>query len=830
MTIKIPVQADTGSSTQELSELERSFSAIAKAVESIEASARRTASALDTVTDQADRAGDATKKLHDESRRGTRDPASQRGLTEIDRRVQSITRHSERLARVQGILGKTFGREFGADESEKFVRGFETNRRMSPKLREFKDVIDFYENADRGFDDSREGRRRAARYRREVMNRSMVAGDVDFPEGGRRGGGGGGGAGADIFGAARRKGMARARMFAGGMLAIAGITSVLGMAAQGVNLATEEGVGADTLMRSLGDLGVDFQSLREKIRGAGDDLGVASIEALKLAQHFTRVSNADRRDDVAAETRNAIGFARAYGLDPNASATFFGQMRHYGVTSDDDKNSRRMAALIADAVQRGRTTAKTEELLSAVTNFTAQATRLTLTRPNVEGYLGMLAGMTRTGLPGMGPTEAANIIGMADTAMRRGGGVGEASMNFAFNALARRDPSLGPVQAQMLMGTGLFGTAKEAFGEGSTMQWVAGRMRGRGEDTSFLPADTTSDMTNLVKIREHLRRQGFSAPMRWDALKNFFSLQSHQQAAFLDEIDPETLTGTQNMLKRVGMDINKVSPDAMMSLSRIADASDTELRNEILPSMLRRDDLGEDAKQFLGGIARTGDDDRLREEMAKMVAARGQEKTEGTEIRDAITDLKETLTRMGDALLPIFIGIRSGVSALVGAVAPGSEAATRFKRDQEILEARQRLPEARAALAEVEAEMEGFDPAGKSWLEYSEHHKKLIKAGDLRRQIERDMARLREGEAAAEQQRQRDKDYMRYLTDPSGTPMSSVDPQASRRETGSTEQRHTIHGEFYLRDPNNGQPLTDPLIIRKRLTGPRAAGMPDPGM
>ena len=813
MTIKIPVQADTGSSAQDLNELERSFNAIAKAVERVEAAAKRTAGALDSVAKEAQEAGKATEKVDKAATASTRDPSSQRGLREVDRRVDSITRNSERLARVQGILGKTFGREFSADEASRFVRGYEMNRRMSPRLREFSDVVDFHDNTGRAFGSDAAGQRRAAQYRREVMNRSMVAGGMDLP-GHPPAGGGGVGGGSDVFGAARKRGIAGARAFAGGMLAMAGITTIMGMTGRAVDMATEEAVGTDTLKRTMGDLGVDFKTLRDEVRGAGIEFGMASVEAMRLAQHFTKVADADQRDDIAREINTAGGFARAYGLDPNTSATFFGQMRQFGVSRAGGGDNWRMASMVADAVNRGGMTAKVDELLSAVSNFTAQATRLTLTAPNIEGFLGMMAGMTRTELPGLTPQVSADILGAADSAMRRGGAFGEASMNFAYSALARGTPGLGPVQAQMLMGHGLFGSAREAFGQGSAAQTWA-----KQEGVALPSADDAT--TNLEAVKEHLKRQGFDPWLRLDALKNFFGLQSIQQAMALDTVRPETVTQTQGALKSLGMGVKDVSADAWMSLSAITNAGDSQLRGKVLSDMLGRTDVaGTDTARRLQRIAgeadRTGDYTPLRNEMIQVAAELGRETTDGDKTRQSIADLNNTLTEMGDDLLPLIAGIRSGVAALVDAVAPDSEAASRFREEDEYRNLKKQIREAPDRLKAIEEgaiapslPMRGY--MGGGYMSPTDPRKEALGLEQSRIERLRELGRKMGIEDNVEK-------FLDSLE------LSALDPKHSSRRQDSSEVRHTMHGEFHLVDPRNGQSIADPLMLNGVVGGPVSSG------
>lgn len=772
MTIKIPVQAETGAATQELDEVRKSAEGIADGVDAITQSAR-----------------DASKEL-----------------AKIDQEIKRTEISAQRLARIKKILGQEYGRPVSDDDARMFAENFDSmrsNRSLmgGSRIRKYDSFEAWYKGNRKDFVNPRE----ADRYKRNVMD--MASSGTDLTPAHNEGGGGGG---INIFSTAKQKGISGAKAFAGGMLAVAGITSVMAMAGRAADMATEEAVGADTLKRSLGDLGVDFDRLRDSVRGAGDGLGVASVESMRLAQHMARVSNADGRSDIAGDVRSAIGFARATGIDPNSSATFFAMMRQQKVTGADDPNSRRLAVMIADAIDRGKATAKTDEMIDAVANFTAQATRLTLTTPNMISYLGTLAGLTRTGLPGMTPSLASEIIGTADSSMRRGGAMGEASMNFAYNAFGR---GLSPIQAQMLMSGGLFGTSRNVFGDDSLARWYADQTG----DASMIPGDATSDTTNLVKVREHLKRQGFSTPMRLDALKNFFGLQSIQQAMVLDAINPEDLTGTQNLLSRSGVDIKSVSADSIMSLSKISGASDADLRGPVLNSILGRSDMDEAARSRLRGIAANGTTGDLREEMARIVAARGQEETDGQAIRTSLTDLNNTLTRIGENALPIISGIRDGVTAIVNAVAPDSPQARRFRNEEELAKVTQKYAEAKsaqqAARDAFEARVEKDRPDGSD--------PGALAAYEAR------MARIRRrSEGFRTSTNRAFEDRIQELTEslaPADVPVSSIDKKSSARPA-DREQKFSFEHNIMLFD-QMGNARAEPWSVINTVQGaPKAAG------
>lgn len=823
MTVKIPVSADAGGASGEFDKLSQSLTGVARSAKEIEDQAKRASTALGQVVLQAGKAGEATKKLEREHQRQARDPGARRGLADVDRRVESIARNSERLARLQSVLGRMYGRQFGRDDALSVVRGFEMNRRVSPRLREFSDIVDFFDNTGRAFGSDRAAQRRAEQYRRQVLNRSAIAGGVVLP-GGMGGDGGeaagsaaaaGGGGGG--FQSAVSRGAARARAFAGGMLAIAGITSVMAMAGRGASMATEEAVGADTLKRTLGDVGVEFDKLRDELRAAGEGLGIASVEAVRLAQQFANVANANERADVAGNVRTAGGFARAHGIDPNAAVTFFAQMRHMGVTRPDDPGSRRLALMIADAVQRGGVTAKTDELLTAVANFTTQATRLTVTAPNVEGYLGAMASMTRSGRPGMDPGLAASIIGQADAAMRRGGAMGEASLNFTYAALARHDPTLSPLQAKTLWEQGLFGSARSAFGAGSAARSYADETG----DFSVLPrGDRSSGLTNFEKARQQFERSGYRGDMLIDAVQNHFGLQSRAQAMELLKMRSEDIGRSNALMRDIGMDPNQASASSALQVARIANAGGGALRGDILDSLLGRSDVSETQKESLRSLAAGDDTEELRRAMARIASGLGYEETDGSAIRASLTDLNNTLTRLGEPMLGAITAIRDGVVSIVDTVVPKSEAGARFalerdapeyaRRKAAMIENQARIYEGRKEFFDQQLEAITSPEARALWKE-----RKVDPAlEELRRTQEAQLRRLIE----------ENQDKEAWLRESGGgLPLSAIDPQAPLGSPAAPLQQFSFYHQIQQVD-RYGQPTADP-IITTHVSSPRAAGV-----
>jgi hypothetical protein len=238
-----------------------------------------------------------------------------------------------------------------------------------------------------------------------------------------------------------------------------------GMADASYNPAKDEAIQYSELRRAIGSTRVDFDELRGSVRTAADGLGVAYTEASKLADTFTRVSNASDAGDIGKSVNTAVGFSRAYGISAAASTSFFAGLRSAGVTRDDNGNQR-LANMIGQAVARGGISLKMEEVLGVVSNF-VQTSMQNLTTGGVPAYLSALSSMVSSSSPGLSgnPQNAASILGQADAAYRAGGAMGEASKTFMLQAFTEKGFGMTPTDVKAMQEAGMFTPMSSVFGK-----------------------------------------------------------------------------------------------------------------------------------------------------------------------------------------------------------------------------------------------------------------------------------------------------------------------------------------------------------------------------
>lgn len=595
---------------------------------------------------------------------------------------------AKELERASKILSKEFSKPVSNAEAERFLEQFkrmQSNRHLSggSKIRQFDTFEEWHKNNASMFVNNRD----AERYKRRVLTlagQSAFGNVPSLPGGGKAPGDS---EHNELLNAVPGKAMGMMR----GALGLAGVMGAMAMAGRAVDLAKDEATASDQLLRSTGDLNQSFERLREQARQAGEGLGVAYTEAVQLSRHYATIANSTGKDDLYGNMRTGFGLSRGYGLDLAQGVTFMGQMRHSGAVGQDDQNGRKFALMIAESIEKGGNTAKAGEVLKAVSDFATIATRLTLSSPNITGYAGALAGLTATHTPGMDVNNASAMLSTADQAMRQGGAYGEASLNLTYGALSHvNGGQLNPIVAKMIMGKGMFGSGAD-LAQGPMGEFL----KNAGVDTSKF-----SDKSNFELVRGQIFQQMGKTPAALDAMKNYFGLQSYEQAAALSSMKGQDVTGMQKRLKSMGsVDLQTISASGLQNLAEIESASPEELQ-ALKKQISGRSDLTDTDRDRINKAFATGNTEDQKNALAVAVATKEQEKNIGTETRDAVVNMDNELTKIGYYLLPVLNTIREAVTYMASKVDPGSKESKEFDLMRKVEKLSSAKEEKSALLAE----------------------------------------------------------------------------------------------------------------------------------
>lgn len=388
---------------------------------------------------------------------------------------------------------------------------------------------------------------------------------------------------------------------------------------EGYDLAKERSGTLDTLKRQLGDVGISFEHLKAISDQTAQGLQINSKEAAELAAQFNRLSRgAYGVDGLSGATRNAIGFSRAYGLDPSAGVGFFGAMANM----DRRQNNRELALLLAEAINRSGMSARADEVMQAMLGYASSVSRMVMGTGGLQGYAGAYSSLM--GMRGMTSDNAAGILGAANASVMRMGGAGEAGMNFTMMALSRYG-SLNPVQAAALAEGGLFGTRGDVFGPNSSISKFMGGAGMPGGDMN---------VSNFTAIRGALRGLGGNKWLQLDAAKRYFGVGSLSQAAALMNLDEGGAGNLMRAVQSAGIDINKLNSSGIQALAAAGpNATPEQLRN---------------------------------------LASSNRQETEFTKMQDQLKALDDIKINTGDKLIGPINDIRGYVAAIAGKIAPGN--------------------------------------------------------------------------------------------------------------------------------------------------------------
>ena len=436
----------------------------------------------------------------------------------------------------------------------------------------------------------------------------------------------------------------------GGLLAL-GIGKIVSGVMEKIGQAEDNNVEYDKLKRTLGDVNIEFGSLKEVVTGGAEALKVTYGEFSALSLQYARAGNmqAGQYKSLGNEVGAGVGLSRGFGLDPSKGVGILGQMRGLGVTSNTSE-TRRFALLIGETIGRSKAFAKADEVFDALGEYAASQTRHNMSAANVSGFAGMFSSMVGSGIPGLDPAGASSILGRVNAALSNGGARGEASQFFTARVGDRM--GLNPLQTQVMREGGAFATNDNMFGKGSAYARYMGRS-GPGGGSTFL------DQTRSLLEQQYGGDSEGQKLMRAQAFANHTGINMNQSMAMLS-LKPNQMG---EMQKYAG-DITKLNAGGIGNMSKVLYGSDAD-RQGVTESLMRRKDLSQNDKESLAGL-KDKDVETQKNILTALVAQHDQERTTGTDIRDSKNALDNIKVSLADKLVPLTLEMRQGIMAIAG--------------------------------------------------------------------------------------------------------------------------------------------------------------------
>lgn len=669
------------------------------------------------------------------------------GMSQTVRNAKQTADHIQRAARAQEVLSRE-GIKLSRSQADAAKRQFDTWRqsgaRGTSRIRNI-EFDDWLSGGWRGYSmDERDSQRHRADVMRSVginipggrsgapsrrglnINRlGAAAGALGGMAGSMTGGGDGGlwsgvgstggslvgaGAGALIGGPAGAMLGGVVGMFASRLLG--GIGSSLD---GGIQRAGEEGGILTDLRHSVGAASVDFEELRASVRHFTDGLGLTYNESAKLARSFVHTAGAVENLSVGKEVGSAAGFARGFGMAPEAASQFFATMRHYGV-SGGDRDSRKLALQIGEAVSRGGTSAKMDEVLTSIQGFVQNSSRASLTQANAEAYasfMSSLTGLSMFGIKG-DPSAAASAMNAADAAMRQGGAFGEASKNFSLGTYQRMLPGFTALDQDYLNEQGAFGTVGRAFGRDSAAYRLA---QSRGDNAKMGQYDQWvsqgGNRTIMSLQMEALDKQfGRNTDEFRKAIQSHFGVGAGQASALYQAYQNDSsLGGLEKSLSGAGVDISKLNTKQIAAMAELANGDDSAIKRQAtrLMGLKGSDALNRIESEDLQKALKGDDPEKLRKLVLGLTATHDTSRDQGELMRKQQADMSNAMQKLATELIPLTMIIKDGIIELVKWAAPESK----FIKDQDAAAAKQRADESRAVsldsnMADLKRQIDGF--------------------------------------------------------------------------------------------------------------------------
>ncbi|EIP9220976.1 lytic transglycosylase [Salmonella enterica] len=451
-----------------------------------------------------------------------------------------------------------------------------------------------------------------------------------------------------VFNNALRSGMAGGAgaglMGLVGGLAALGVGKIIGAIANKIDKAQDAAIGMDKIYRQIGGI-ASYRNVKNTVYGAGSALGMDVNEAIGLGSSYARAANLRAGDNLGTGMLISGGMARTYGIDPNTAAGVMGSLRGANI-SRNDQDTRRIGLLIGETIAKSNAFAKADELMQAVSQFAVAQARQSLTAPNIAGYGGAVSSLMGMNLPGLDVAGSTQLISRVNSALTQGGAQGEASQ--MLTARVGSANGLNPYQLRQMREGGMFATKGSVFGKGG-------------------------DQSYFSMTRDQIRRNyGAGTDDYYMALANHLGI-TIAQAKAMDKMDTGMLGSAQRGLEAAGLDMSKVNPTSLGTIAQIQSGRGLGgIAQGYLNGKGKQALSGQEREDLLSALGGS-DPEKLKTVLTQIAGTHGTVQTEGSQIRDGIAELNNTMTKFADNALPALNVMRMALVKMTG----GSESALR---------------------------------------------------------------------------------------------------------------------------------------------------------
>jgi hypothetical protein len=448
---------------------------------------------------------------------------------------------------------------------------------------------------------------------------------------------------------------------------------------EGYDLATERARSVDTLKRQMGDVGVSFERLKIATDSAATSLGISTKDFAAIEQKLNIDTRGDQTPQELAEGANITsGFARAYAMDPMATAGIFSAQKNL----DPKQQYRDFAGILAQTIERTGKSGAAEEVSQAVLSFSQSVSRLSLSVPNIGGFAGAYSQMYNAGAPGMTSAVSEGILAQANSAMSNMGAAGEAGQAFTMAAFNRRGRQLNPLEVMGEASGGLFGSRATTFAADTVNEkgeTVINSQFGHAigvKAATRLSTGPGSETTNLEMIQKEAEAQAggrgpLAKEMQAEMLMRYFGLSSMQQAMSIASLKHEDLPGFGPLLQRAGVDAKDLNFLNIQTVAKIGgkQGQTREGLNEIYDDLKNREGsaalTGTD-KENINKARDTGTIEQYQDALVKASATKDYAQGTYNAAMQTAALMEDLKMKAGDMMLAAVSEFQSTVVSLLG--------------------------------------------------------------------------------------------------------------------------------------------------------------------
>ena len=413
--------------------------------------------------------------------------------------------------------------------------------------------------------------------------------------------------GASVAGTGIRAGM-------GGLAALGMVTGAVGVAIRAVSSAKQYLAVLDPLAKQLSIVGHGQDKFISGLERTGVAIGKNQIEMLHLTKAYAAFVG-QQGGGVGRQIRTIGLLSKGMGLDPNAMGSAMGSMGQIGAFGQYGKmRVERFAAVLADAVSKGRMKGREQELFSAIQSLMgAQLNILTRLAPGSStAMIGALTAMNASGRPGLMGSRGASVLGRIDQGFRNP--QGDFGEYYEYKALGGGDY----FDYQMKKEKGIFGDR------------------------------------NLSKIMGALKKDIKDPKARWYTIGQMFGISMHQAQAF-EGLNLQGDSGFMDSLeKATNGNLEGISADKLGIMAQLYNSSGD-----------KRKALFGDSR--IEGIAKKGGWTASTDigKILKDVATGDMAATKQEALVSGLTAIDNDITDLGKKIIPGMTKVVEGVESLV---------------------------------------------------------------------------------------------------------------------------------------------------------------------